>query len=160
MVRSKRRRRGLRTTRWRKGGAGDADLHGSGAAGRRRHRGAVRRAATAAVLALLAGCVTKSVVRPSCTNHVLHESVAPRGDAKAVLFERDCTTGATIQISLVPADARAPSQPGNVFAIGSGKHSLQGRTVVTAAWWWPTKLTIRYPKRAAAMRSEQRVGPI
>ena len=59
------------------------------------------------VLALLAGCVTKSVVRPSCTNHVLHESVAPGGNAKAVIFERDCTTGATIQISLVPADARA-----------------------------------------------------
>src|SRR5437667_9744093 len=160
MVRSKRRRRGLRTTRWRKGGAGDADLHGSGAAGRRRHRGAVRRAARAAVLALLAGCVSKSVVRPSCTNHVLHESVAPGGNAKAVIFERDCTTGATIQVALVPAAARAPSEPGNVFAIGTGKHSLQGRTVVTAAWSGPTKLTISYTKGAAVMRSEGRVGPI
>ena len=112
------------------------------------------------VLALLAGCVTKSVVRPSCTNHVLHESVAPGGNAKAVIFERDCTTGATIQISLVPADARAPSEPGNVFAIGTGKHSLQGRTVVTAAWSGPTKLTISYTKGAAVMRSEGRVGPI
>ena len=120
----------------------------------------MRRVATAAVVALLAGCVTKSVVSPSCTNHVLHESVAPGGNAKAVIFERDCTTGATIQISLVPAAARAPSEPGNVFAIGTGKHSLQGRTVVTAAWSGPTKLTISYTKGAAVMRSEGRMGPI
>lgn len=120
----------------------------------------MRRAATAAVLALLAGCVTTSVVRPSCTNHVLHESVAPGGNAKAVIFERDCTTGVTIQISLVPADARTPSEPGNVFAVGAGKHSLQGRTVVTVAWSGPTKLTISYTKGAAVMRSEGRVGPI
>jgi len=120
----------------------------------------VRRAATAAVLALLAGCVTKSVGRPACTNHVLHESVAPGGNAKAVIFERDCMTGATIQVSLVPAAARAPSEPGNVFAAGTGKHSLQGRTVVTVAWSGPAKLTISYTKGAAVMRSEGRVGPI
>src|SRR5947209_6645339 len=133
--------------------------HGSGAAGRRRHRAAVRRAATAAVLAL-AGCVTTSVGRPACTNHVLHESVAPGGNAKAVIFERDCMTGATIQVSLVPAADRAPSEPGNVFAAGTGKHSLQGRTVVTVAWSGPAKLTISYTKGAAVMRSEGRVGPI
>ena len=112
------------------------------------------------MLALLAGCVTKSVGRPACTNHVLHEVVSPGGNAKAVIFERDCTTGATIQISLVPADARAPSEPGNVFAVGAGKHSLQGRTVVTAAWSGPTKLTISYTKGAAVMRSEGRMGPV
>ena len=120
----------------------------------------MRRAATAAVLALLAGCVTKSVGRPACTNHVLHESVAPGGNAKAVIFERDCMTGATIQVSLVPAAARAPSEPGNVFAIGAGKHSLQGRTVVTAAWSGPARLTISYTKGAAVMRSEGKLGSI
>ena len=120
----------------------------------------MRRAATAAVLALLAGCVATSVGRPACTNHVLHESVAPGGNAKAVIFERDCMTGATIQVSLVPAADRAPSEPGNVFAVGAGKHSLQGRTVVTAAWSGPTKLTISYTKGAAVMRSEGRMGPV
>ena len=120
----------------------------------------MRRATTAAVLALLAGCSTTSVRRPACVNHVLHQSVAPGGNTKAVIFERDCMTGATIQVSLVPADARAPSDPGNVFAVGAGKHSLQGRTVVTAAWSGPAKLTISYTKGAAVMKSEGRVGPV
>lgn len=121
----------------------------------------MRRVATAAVLALLAGCSRSSVVsRPPCTNHVLRESVAPGGNAKAVIFERDCMTASTIQVSLVPADARAPSEPGNTFAVGAGKHSLEGRTVVTAAWSGPTKLTISFTKGAAIMRNEKRVGPI
>ncbi|HYY05699.1 MAG TPA: hypothetical protein VE997_03925 [Candidatus Limnocylindria bacterium] len=121
----------------------------------------MRRAATAVVLALVAGCSRTSVVsRPACTNHVLRESVAPGRNAKAVVFERDCMTAATIQVSLVPADAHAPSEPGNVFAVGAGKHSLQGRTAVTVAWSGPTKLTISYTKGAAVMRSEPRVGPI
>ena len=133
---------------------------GGGAAGGRRHRGAMRRAATTVLLALLAGCSTKSVGRPPCMNHVLHESVAPGGNEKAVIFERDCMTGATIQVSLVPTDARAPSEPGNVFAVGAGKHALQGRTVVAVAWSGPAKLTISYTKGAAVMRSEGRVGHV
>ena len=120
----------------------------------------MRPAATAALLALLAGCSAKSVGRPSCTNHVLKESVAPGGNAKAVIFERDCMTASTIQVSLVTADARPSNEPGNVFAIGAGRHSLKGRTVVTVAWSGPTKLTISYTKGAAVMRSEGRVGPI
>jgi hypothetical protein len=121
----------------------------------------MRRAAAAAVLALLASCSTTSVSqRPACTNHVLREAVAPGGNAKAVLFERDCMTASTIQVSLVPKDARAPSEPGNVFAVGAGKHSLEGRTVVTLAWSGPTNLTISYTKGAAIMRTERRVGPI
>ena len=120
----------------------------------------MRRAATTVLLALLAGCSTKSVGRPPCMNHVLHESVAPGGNEKAVIFERDCMTGATIQVSLVPTVARAPSEPGNVFAVGAGKHAVQGRTVVTVAWSGPAKLTISYTKGAAVMRSEGRVGPI
>ena len=120
----------------------------------------MRRAATTVLLALLAGCSTKSVGRPPCMNHVLHESVAPGGNEKAVIFERDCMTGATIQVSLVPTDARAPSEPGNVFAVGAGKHALQGRTVVTVAWSGPAKLTISYTKGAAVMRSEGRVGHV
>ena len=109
----------------------------------------MRRAATTVLLALLAGCSTKSVGRPPCMNHVLHESVAPGGNEKAVIFERDCMTGATIQVSLVPTVARAPSEPGNVFAVGAGKHAVQGRTVVTVAWSGPAKLTISYTKGAA-----------
>ena len=120
----------------------------------------MRRAATTVLLALLAGCSTKSVGRPPCMNHVLHESVAPGGNEKAVIFERDCMTGATIQVSLVPTDARAPSEPGNVFAVGAGKHALQGRTVVAVAWSGPAKLTISYTKGAAVMRSEGRVGHV
>ena len=120
----------------------------------------MRRATTAAVLALLAGCSTTSVRRPACVNHVLRQSVAPGGNTKAVIFERNCMIAATIQVSLVPTAARAPSEPGNVFAAGTGKHSLQGRTVVTVAWSGPAKLTISYTKGAAVMRSEGRVGPI
>jgi len=120
----------------------------------------MRRAATTVLLALLAGCSTKSVGRPPCMNHVLHESVAPGGNEKAVIFERDCMTGATIQVSLVPTAARAPSEPGNVFAVGAGKHAVQGRTVVTVAWSGPAKLTISYTKGAAVMRSEGKVGHV
>ena len=120
----------------------------------------MRLLAVAVLLALLAGCVAQSVGRPACSNHVLHEAVAPEGNAKAVVFERDCMTGATIQVSLVPAGDRAPSEPGNAFAVGAGKHSLQGRPVVTVAWSGPTRLSIRYTWGAAVMRSERKVGPI
>ena len=120
----------------------------------------MRRATTAAVLALLAGCSTTSVRRPACVNHVLRQSVAPGGNTKAVIFERDCMIAATIQVSLVPADAQPPRETGNVFTIGAGRHSFQGRPVVSVAWSGPDRLTISYTKGAAVMRSEGRVGPI
>jgi hypothetical protein len=117
-------------------------------------------AAAAACLVLLAGCSTKSVGRKPCVNHVLHESLAPGGSTKAVTFERDCMTGSTIQVSLVPADAYVASEPGNVFVIGAGQKSLYSRPVVSVAWSGPTRLTISYTKGAAVMRSEGRVGPV
>jgi len=120
----------------------------------------VRRATTAAVLALLAGCSTTSVRRPACVNHVLRQSVAPGGNTKAVIFERDCMIAATIQVSLVPADAQPPRETGNVFTIGAGRHSFQGRPVVSVAWSGPDRLTISYTKGAAVMKSEGRVGPV
>ena len=120
----------------------------------------MRRATTSAVLALLAGCSTTSVGRPPCANHVLRESVAPGGNAKAVIFERDCMIAATIQVSLVPADARPPRETGNVFTIGAGRHSFQGRPVVSVAWSGPDRLTISYTRGAAVMKSEGRVGPV
>src|SRR5439155_1067466 len=133
MVRSRRRRRGLRTTRWRRGGLVTLTYYLASEYGADNVR---------------ANCIAPGPVPTDLNRPFLG---TPEGRAM---------TGATIQFSLVPADARAPSEPGNVFAIGSGKHSLQGRTVVTAAWSGPTKLTISYTKGAAVMRSAGRVGPI
>jgi len=126
-----------------------------------KRRGAVRPAAAAAAcLVLLAGCSTKSVGRKPCVNHVLHESLAPGGNVKAVSFERDCMTASTIQVSLVSANATVANEPGNVFAVGAGVKSLYGRTAVSVAWSGPTRLTISFTKGATVMRSEGKVGPI
>src|SRR5207253_2560911 len=85
-----------------------------------------------------------------CVNHVLHESLAPGGNVKAVSFERDCMTASTIQVSLVSANATVANEPGNVFAVGAGVKSLYGRTAVSVAWSGPTRLTISFAQRARA----------
>ena len=111
---------------------------------------------------LVAGCSPHvyKVDRRPCNNRFLHESAAPSGNAKAVVFERQCMTSTTIQVSLLPADARFSSDPGNTFVAGAGKGSLQGRPVVSVAWSGPTRVTISYTKGAAVMRSEGRVGQV
>lgn len=90
----------------------------------------------------------------------MHESPAPDGNAKAVVFERECMTATTIQVSILPKDGRVSSGTGNTFAAGAGKGSPQGRPTVSVAWSGSNRLTISYTKGAAVMRSEGRVGSI
>ena len=115
------------------------------------------------VLAMLvAGCTPQvyKVDRPQCRNHVMHESPSPGGNAKAVVFERECMTTTTIQVSILPKDGHVSSEPGNTFAVGAGKGSTQGRPTVSVAWSGSNRLTVSYTKGAAVMHGEGRVGSI
>ena len=89
----------------------------------------------------------------ACQNSIVSTAVAPSGDFRAVLFQRDCgaTTGFSSQVSVTDADD-APSGGGNAFVAdtdhGLASSAMWGGPWVELRWLSPRQLLIRYDAKA------------
>jgi hypothetical protein len=87
-----------------------------------------------------------------CGNEVFQEALAPNGNLKAVLFQRDCgaTTDFSTQISLVSISEEQPIESGNVFIMEG--HPKDKNIEIT--WLNPTELLIRHTAGLQANKQE------
>ena len=103
------------------------------------------------LLVVLASCIGLAVIgrfaldrlaTGMCGNEVFQKALAPSGNIKAVLFQRDCgaTTGFSTQISLVSISDELPNESGNVFIVEG--HPKDRNTEIT--WLNPTELLVRH----------------
>jgi hypothetical protein len=116
---------------------------------------------TLPVAAVLCG---RAALDGACGNDPIAEAVSPDGELKALAFQRNCgaTTGFSTQISVVPAEASAPSGPGNVF-IADANHGAAagpgGGPKVDLAWASPRRLVITHDPSARVFKAEaERAG--
>lgn len=120
----------------------------------------MRKSAVFTVLAMLvAGC------SDACQNSTVSTAVAPTGDVKAVLFQRDCgaTTGFARQVSVTNA-GEAPSGGGNAFVAdtnhGAASAALWGGPWVELRWPSPQNLHIRYDTNARVFSQNESVSGV
>jgi hypothetical protein len=101
---------------------------------------------------LLAGC------SDVCSNEDQSERLSPDGKWKVVGFQRNCgaTTESNLQVSILPAGAQMPNEPGNVFR---GEYRS---TNFVASYEWLDAHTVRieYSPRARPVIIAEEIGPI
>ena len=92
------------------------------------------------------------LVTGMCGNEVFQEALAPSGNLKAVIFQRDCgsTTGFSTQISLVSTSDELPNESGNVFIVEG--HPKDRNIEIT--WLNPTELLILHTAGLQAHKQE------
>jgi hypothetical protein len=120
----------------------------------------MRKIAAAALMAtVVSGC------SDSCKNSTVSTAVAPAGDSKAVLFQRDCgaTTGFSSQVSVTGAQ-EATSGVGNAFVAdtdhGVANAASWGGPWVELRWVSPQKLLIRYDAKARVFTQNATVSGV
>jgi hypothetical protein len=76
-----------------------------------------------------------------CGNEIFSQVLAPDGNLKAVLFQRDCgaTTGFSTQISLISPENKLENKAGNIFIIDGHPNDRQ----IGMTWLGPKKLLIK-----------------
>lgn len=76
-----------------------------------------------------------------CGNEIFNQVLAPDGNLKAVLFQRDCgaTTGFSTQISLISSENKLENNAGNIFIIDGHPNDRQ----IEMTWLGPKKLLIK-----------------
>lgn len=118
------------------------------------------------VAAVLSLCVVLSGCRAdACGNQIVSEVVAPDGETRAVLFQRDCgaTTGFSTQISVMTRGEQ-PLGSGNAFVAdddhGAAAAASWGGPWAEMLWASPTRLVIRYDEMARVFASPTRVGNV
>ncbi len=105
-----------------------------------------------AVPVLLALCFLAWSLLESCANTTLTEVASPRGDHKAVLFERSCTgtIAWATHVSVLGAGSELPNERGNALVSFERHGSLLERQdkapEVQARWLDESTLELRYPE--------------
>jgi hypothetical protein len=104
---------------------------------------------SAAVLLSPLGCTD------DCVDRVINEAIAPDGLHKAVVFERDCgaTTAPSTQVSILPANVKAPSGIGNALV-------TQRNLAVSISWASPTSVTLGVEIGTQVVSKHRSVGGI
>jgi hypothetical protein len=106
---------------------------------------------------LVTGCLD---LAGDCTNHVIAEATSPRGEQRAVVFQRSCgaTTGFSTQVSLVRIGVALPDSGGNVFIAdddhGRAPAGPAGGPQVEVRWLASDTLEVRYDRRARVFKRE------
>ncbi len=127
----------------------------------------IRRALlTVAALVLVAILGAYWFLPSMCANELVSEIRSPDGMLKVVVFQRDCgaTTAASIQASVVAADAPLPSTAGNLFVAdsdhGRAPVTASGAPELQAAWSSPREVVLRHDPRARVFKSADRVDDV
>lgn len=89
-----------------------------------------------------------------CENKISEQKVSPDKSVKAVVFSRNCgaTVGYNIQVSVIPAGASLPDDPGNVLIMEPYTNSGRG---VAVEWRDSRKLAVWYPRDAKIFIQKQ-----
>jgi len=101
-----------------------------------------------------------------CANELVSEIPSPDGMLKIVVFLRDCgaTTAASIQASVVAADAPLPSTAGNLFVAdsdhGKAPVTASGAPELQVAWSSPREVVLHHDPRARVFKSADRVDDV
>ncbi len=97
-----------------------------------------------------------------CENEIIKEEVSPSGDAKAVVFQRDCgaTTGFSTQISIF-GSGQSHSESGNAF-VGDGGQIVEGWNGpwVEIEWRGQNLLEVRYDASARLFEQANEVDGV
>lgn len=101
-----------------------------------------------------------------CGNSLLAETPSPKGNLRAVVFERNCgaTTGFSTQVSVVELGNNLPNEGGNLFVVTTGHGKAPsgpgGGPDVRVTWLSPTVLRIEYHPLAEVVRAETSFGSV
>ncbi len=101
-----------------------------------------------------------------CNNELRKEVPIAKSGKRVVVFERDCgaTTGFSTQLSILDRDESLGSSSGNIFIAdsnhGKAPSSSNGGPKVQIYVVSPTKIEIRYDKRARVFKRESRFDGI
>ena len=126
----------------------------------------IRRAMLTVAAVALVAVLAQWFPRSMCANELVSEIRSPDGERKVVVFQRDCgaTTAASIQASVVAADAPLPSTGGNLFVADSdhGKAPVTGSGTpeLQVAWTSPREVVLRHDARARVFKSADRVDDV
>ncbi len=111
--------------------------------------------------ATLVGCYKNERPANKCDNDQTGEYLSPDKEWKAVLFLRQCGDGPTeSHISVLPATATLPNEPGNAFRQDRRGEGSQSSHTFQGSWKGPRELWIGYDSTMKAAYAASQVGPI
>ena len=109
----------------------------------------------------LTGCYESTRPPDKCDNDQTGESLSPDKEWKAVVFLRQCGDGPTeSHISVLPATASLPNEPGNAFrqdGTGGGSRSSYR---MEGTWKGPHELWIAHDTTMKVAYAAAGVGPV
>ena len=113
-------------------------------------------------LAALSGCYYTPRLPPGvCENDQLGEMPSPDKAWKSVMFHRQCgDEPSEFDISVLPATAALPNEPGNAFrqdSAGEGAHSSHS---MHQRWNGSRELQINHDETMRVMLAASQVGPV
>jgi hypothetical protein len=123
-------------------------------------RRAVLIVAAVGVGVVLAG---RRLLESPCANELVSEVVSPDGVRKVVVFRRDCgaTTAASIQASVLAADASLPATSGNLFVADARVPvAAAGGPGLDVSWTSPLEVVVRHDPRARVFKSAEHVEDV
>jgi hypothetical protein len=101
-----------------------------------------------------------------CKNEIVAEIPSPKGDKRAVVFQRDCgaTTGFSTQVSILSRGIRLRDEGGNAF-VADDDHGAVPLTsgnvmAIDVRWASNDELMIDYPARARVFRHNTKVDAV
>lgn len=101
-----------------------------------------------------------------CGNSVIADIPSPKGNRRAVVFERDCgaTTGFSTQVSVLARGRTLGNQAGNAFCADDNHRAVpltSGNVLpIRLSWISDDELVIRYPAGARVFLSKARIGEV
>ena len=115
---------------------------------------------TLAVSVVGAAVLFRTLIAGMCGNEIFSESVSPKGNLKAVVFQRDCgaTTGFSTQVSILDANQQLRNESGNIFTVDGHPNDVQ----VVVRWLGASKLQVETPawKTANSAKKSWRGGEV
>lgn len=113
-------------------------------------------------LAALSGCYYKPRLPPgTCENDKLGEMQSPDKAWKSVMFHRQCGDEALeFDISVLPAAAVLPNEPGNAFRQDSSPEGTHSSHSVYQRWNGSRELQINHDETTRVMLAASQVGPV
>jgi|SRR5580658_7719524 hypothetical protein len=112
-------------------------------------------------LAGLSACYKSRLPPGTCENDQMSELLSPDKQWKSVLFQRQCGAEVSeIHVSVLPATATLPNQPGNAFrqdATGEGPRSSHS---FDQTWKRPRELWIGRDQTMKVALTASEVGPV
>jgi hypothetical protein len=105
-------------------------------------------------------CYQSRLPPGACENEQLSELTSTDGQWKSVLFERRCAQEVSINVSVLPATATLPNEPGNAFRESAMWKRSRSALVLRQTWKGPDQLWIAHDEEMKVVFAASEVGPV